>query len=499
VTSEHYDVVVVGAGISGIGAGCHLQAHCPDRTYVILEGRERIGGTWDLFRYPGVRSDSDMYTLGYKFKPWTGAKAIADGPSILNYLHETATENGIYPHIRFGLLVQSAAWDSGTARWTVEATRAGEAVRYTCSFLYMCAGYYKYAEGYTPEFKGAERFKGRLVHPQHWPQDLDYAGKRVVIVGSGATAVTLVPEMAKTAGQVIMLQRSPSYVISLPSADKLANGLRRLLPSKLAYALVRWRNVIWQQWVFRFARARPERMKKKLLDMVRENLGPDYDVDTHFTPSYNPWEQRLCLVPDADLFAAIRSGNTSVVTDHIDTFTESGILLKSGKSLDADIIVTATGLNLLFAGGLDITVDGRKVDFSKTFGYKGAMLSGVPNFANSFGYTNASWTLKSDLIGEYVCRLLNHMKATGTAIATPVLDDPEVLPEPWIDFSSGYFQRGLPTFPKQGSKLPWKLHQNYARDIHLFRHAPIDDGTMVFSKAGRTAGRTPVRELETVA
>jgi len=498
MTIEHFDVVVVGAGISGIGAGCHLQTHCPDRTYVILEGRAHIGGTWDLFRYPGVRSDSDMYTLGYSFKPWTGAKAIADGPSILNYLQETATENGIHKHIRFGHHVDAAAWDSNTARWTVEATRNGEFVRLTCNFLFMCAGYYDYAEGYTPDFKGTERFKGKIVHPQFWPQDLEYAGKRVIVIGSGATAVTLVPAMAKTASHVLMLQRSPTYVISWPAEDRFANGLRRWLPLRLAYGIARWRNVLLQQWVFKLARTRPHGVKKKLLDLVREHLGPDYDVGTHFTPTYNPWEQRLCLVPDADLFVAIRSGTASVVTDHIETFTENGILLKSGKTLEADVIVTATGLNLKFVGGLETTVDGRAIDYSKTFGYKGMMYSGVPNLATSFGYTNASWTLKADLICEYVCRLLNHMKATGTAIATPTLDDPELLPEPWIDFSSGYFRRSLHKFPKQGSKLPWKLHQNYAKDILLFRYGAIDDGTMVFSKAAAAGGRKVVRALETV-
>ncbi len=489
MTIEHVDVVVVGAGISGIGAGCHLQARCPERTFVILEGRAHIGGTWDLFRYPGVRSDSDMYTLGYNFKPWTEAKAIADGPSILTYLEETATENRIYEHIRFGHHVNAASWDSATARWTVEATRDGETVRITCNFLFMCTGYYDYNDGYTPDFRGTERFKGKIVHPQHWPQDLDYAGKRVVVIGSGATAVTLVPAMAGTAGHVTMLQRSPSYVISWPAEDRLANGLRRWLPPMLAYRISRWRNVLLQMWIFKFARTWPDRAKKLLLDLVRKQLGPDYDVDTHFTPKYNPWEQRLCLVPDDDLFDAINSGCASVVTDHIDTFTENGILLKSGKTLDADIIVTATGLNLQFVSGLDTSVDGRKIDFAKTFGYKGVMYSGVPNFANSFGYTNASWTLKADLIGEYVCRLLNHMKTTGTAIATPILDDPAVTPEQWIDFSSGYFQRSLHKFPKQGSKLPWKLHQNYAKDVMLLRYGAIDDGTMVFSKAG-TASST---------
>ena len=491
-------MVVVGAGISGIGAGFHLQTHCPDRTYVILEGRAQIGGTWDLFRYPGIRSDSDMFTLGYSFKPWTEAKAIADGPSILKYLHQTASDNGIDEHIRFGHHVNAASWASATARWTVDATHDGETVRLTCNFLFMCSGYYDYAKGYTPDFKGRERFRGKIVHPQQWPQDLDYAGKRVVIIGSGATAVTLVPEMAKTAGHVVMLQRSPTYVISRPAEDRFANRLRRWLPPMLAFGIIRWRNVLLQKWIFNLARSQPERVKRKLLDLVREHLGPDYDVGTHFTPKYNPWEQRLCLVPDADLFEAIRAGSASVVTDHIDTFTETGILLKSGTALEADLIVTATGLSLQFLSDLDTTVDGRKIDYSKTLGYKGMMFSGVPNLASSFGYTNASWTLKADLTCEYVCRLLNHMRATGTAMATPELDDPEVTPEPWIDFSSGYFQRSLHQFPKQGSKLPWKLHQNYARDLMLLKYGAVDDGTMVFAKAGTGGGRKAGRELETV-
>ena len=504
MATEHFDVVVVGAGISGIGAGRHLQTRCPDRTYVILEGRARIGGTWDLFRYPGVRSDSDMYTLGYNFKPWTGAKAIADGPSILNYLHEAATENGIYAQIRFGHHVNVAAWDSTTARWTVDATIAGgtpdgRTVRFSCNFLFMCTGYYDYAEGYTPEFKGASRFAGSIVHPQRWPQELDYAGKRVVVIGSGGTAVTLVPALARTAGHVTMLQRSPTYMVSLPSEDPFANRLRRWLPPTLAYAIARWRNVLWQQWIFRSARAQPERAKKNLLHLVRKALGPDYDVDTHFTPRYNPWEQRLCLLPDGDLFEAINAGSASIVTDHIESFTEKGILLESGRTLEADIIVTATGLNLQFLSDLETTVDGRRIDFSKTFGYKGMMFSGVPNLAISFGYTNASWTLRADLVCEYVCRLLNHMRATETAIATPVLADPEVTPEEWVDFSSGYFRRSLHKFPKQGSKLPWKLQQNYLKDIRSFRYADVDDGTMVFADAPADALRKPERDLERVA
>jgi monooxygenase len=482
--SEHFDVVVVGAGISGIGAGCHLKAKSPDRSFVILEARADIGGTWDLFRYPGIRSDSDMFTLGYNFRPWTEAKAIADGPSILNYLRETAADHGVDRHIRFDHRVQRADWDSQTARWTVEVAHDGRTVHFTCNFLFMCSGYYDYAAGFTPEFAGVESYQGRIVHPQHWPEDLDYSGQRVVVIGSGATAVTLVPELAKTAGHVIMLQRSPTYVVSRPAEDRFANWLRRWLPPMLAYGIVRWRNVLLQLWIFNLARRRPKVVKKKLLELVREHLGPDYDIKTHFTPRYNPWEQRLCLVPDADLFDSIKAGRASVVTDEIDRFTENGIQLRSGKTLEADLVVTATGLNLQFLSDLKATVDGRPVEFPKTFGYKGMMFSGVPNLASSFGYTNASWTLKADLTCEYVCRLLNHMRAIGCDIATPTLNEAEVHPEQWLDFSSGYIQRALHKFPQQGNKLPWKLHQNYAKDILLFRYGRVDDGTMVFSKAG---------------
>lgn len=479
---EHFDVIIVGAGISGIGGAVHLQKHCPGRSYMILERRQNIGGTWDLFRYPGIRSDSDMYTLGFNFKPWTEAKAIADGPSILSYLDETARDYGIHDHIKHGHQVVAADWDSGTARWTVTAKADGSDARFTCNFLYMCSGYYSYDAGYTPDFPGRDSFRGTFVHPQHWPQDLDYTGKRVVVIGSGATAVTLVPAMADKAAHVTMLQRSPTYMVSRPAEDGFANFLRRVLPAMLAYRIVRWRNVLMQQWVFSTARRKPKKVADKLIGMVRDLLGPDYDIAKHFTPSYNPWEQRLCLVPDDDLFTAINSGRASVETDHIDTFTPTGIRLKSGRHLDADIIVSATGLDLLFLAGLKTTVDGRAIDYSQTFGYKGVMFSGVPNLAAAFGYTNASWTLKADLTGEYVCRLLNHMQATDTKIATPTLTDPNMKAEPWIDFSSGYFQRALHRFPKQGSELPWKLYQNYPKDIKLFRHAPVDDGVLVFTK-----------------
>ena len=366
--TEHVDVIVVGAGISGIGAGYHLQTNCPDRSYIILEGRDAIGGTWDLFRYPGIRSDSDMYTLGYSFKPWTDAKAIADGPAILRYLEETARENGIDRRIRFNHWVKRADWSSADARWTVEAEVEGERRRFTCNFLFMCSGYYRYDAGYTPDFEGVADFRGRIVHPQHWPQDLDYRGSRIVVIGSGATAVTLVPELAKQAAHVTMLQRSPTYVVSRPGEDAIANFLRRNLPAKLAYALVRWKNVLLGMWFFNYCRAKPEKAKQALLKEVRKELGPDFDVETHFTPRYNPWEQRLCLVPDSDLFASLRSGAASVVTDHIDRFVAKGVQLKSGRTIDADIVVTATGLNLLFMAGLDVTVDGAPVDFIHTLG-----------------------------------------------------------------------------------------------------------------------------------
>jgi monooxygenase len=481
VTTEHFDVVIVGAGLSGIGAGHHLQTNCKDRSYVILEGRDAIGGTWDLFRYPGIRSDSDMYTLGYAFKPWTEAKAIADGPSILKYVRDTARDEGIERHIRFGHQVKSAAWSSADAAWTVEAMRDGAPVRFTCNFLFLCGGYYSYEGGFTPDFAGTETFKGAIVHPQKWPQDLDYAGKQVVVIGSGATAVTLVPEMARTAAHVTMLQRSPTYVVSRPAEDAFANKLRERLPAKLAYAIIRWRNVLFGMFFYRLARRKPEQVKKNIIDMVRAQLGPNYDVETHFTPRYNPWDQRLCLVPDADLFEALKSGRASVVTDQIETFTPTGLKLKSGAEIAADVVVTATGLNLQVLNGLSLTVDGRKVDPSRTLSYKGMMYSDVPNLASSFGYTNASWTLKCDLTCEYVCRLLNHMKKTGLRQATPRNTDPDMGETPWLDFSSGYVQRSIAAFPKQGTKAPWKLHQNYALDLMNLKYASVTDGVMEFS------------------
>jgi monooxygenase len=482
MADEHFDVLIVGAGLSGVGAGWHLQNAAPDRSYVILEGREAIGGTWDLFRYPGIRSDSDMYTLGYAFKPWTEAKAIADGPSILKYVRETARDFGIDKHIRYGHKVTSAAWRRETACWTVEAQKSdGTTTKITANFVFLCGGYYSYEGGYTPEFPGAARFKGDLVHPQKWPEALDYAGKRVVVIGSGATAVTLVPAMAGKAAHVTMLQRSPTYVVSRPAEDEMANKLRKWLPAMLAYNLIRWRNVLFGMWFFRLARNKPDAVKKNIIDMVRAQLGSDYDVGRHFTPTYNPWDQRLCLVPDADLFEAIKQGRADVVTDHIETFTEGGIRLKSGVELAADVIVSATGLNLQVMNGLAISVDGRAVDPGKTLSYKGMMYEDVPNLASAFGYTNASWTLKCDLTCEYVCRLLNHMRRTGLRQVTPHNDDPAIERQPWLDFSSGYVQRAMEKFPKQGSKAPWKLHQNYALDLMSLRYAKLEDGVLTFS------------------
>ncbi len=480
---EHFDVLIVGAGLSGIGAGVHLQQRCPQRSFAILEGRERLGGTWDLFRYPGVRSDSDMYTLGYRFRPWKGAKSIADGPSILSYLQETAREHGIDKKIRFKHRVKRAAWSTKDALWTIDAELgdSNEPVQFSCNFLLTCGGYYRYDAGHTPEFTGRERFKGRVVHPQHWGDDVDHAGQRIVVIGSGATAVTLVPALAQTAAHVTMLQRSPTYMIGLPSQDAIATGLRRLLPARLAYGLTRWKQVSLSMLIYNLCRSRPALAKRILLGGVQRWLGPDADLSTHFTPRYNPWEQRLCLVPDGDFFKALRSGRASVVTDTIASFTETGIQLTSGAELDADLIVTATGLALELAGGLQVSVDGVPVDWPNTLNYKGLMYSGVPNFAAVFGYTNASWTLKADLISEYVCRLLNHMATHGLRQCTPRNADPLMPTAPWVDFSSGYLQRELHRFPKQGTRGPWKLNQNYLRDLFALRYGRLDDGAMTFA------------------
>jgi len=477
---EHVDVLIVGAGLSGIGAASHLQDELPAKTFAILEARGAIGGTWDLFRYPGVRSDSDMFTLGYAFRPWTEAKAIADGDAIRSYIEDTAQERGLRDAIRFHHRVVRAEWSTADARWTVvaEVGDSGETVSMTCSFLSVCSGYYRYDEGYTPVLPGIDSFRGQVVHPQHWPEGLDYEGRRVVVIGSGATAITLVPAMAERAAHVTMLQRSPSYVASLPAEDRLADLLRHRLPATWAYPLVRWKNVLVSMAIFRLSRRRPALVKALLRRGARKLLPEGYDVDTHFAPTYDPWDQRLCLVPDGDLFGAVRRGQASIVTDRIATFTESGIRLESGEELEADLVVTATGLNLLPIGGMTLVVDGREVDLAETVAYKGMMLSGVPNFFLTLGYTNASWTLKADLVAHYVCRLLNHMGAEGHQVVTPVLPrEAETWePVPIIDLRSGYVLRSVERLPKQGPGAPWRLYQSYPRDVRLMRRGDLEDG-----------------------
>jgi cation diffusion facilitator CzcD-associated flavoprotein CzcO len=485
--SDHVDVLVVGAGLSGISAAYHLQKECPGRTYAILEGRAALGGTWDLFRYPGIRSDSDMYTLGFAFRPWKGERSIADGSSIRAYIEETAREHGIDRKIRFGHRVERASYSSEAALWTVLARRAdtGERVTLTCRFLHMCSGYYDYAAGYTPDFPGRARFRGRVVHPQQWTEDIDYAGKRVVVIGSGATAVTLVPAMAKTAAHVTMLQRSPTYFISLPGADPVARVLRRVLPEGLAYGVTRWKNVALSTAIYKLSRRFPERAKRLFVGAVERRLGPGFDVAKHFTPRYGPWDQRLCLVPDGDFFAALEGGRASVVTDHIETFTETGLQLRSGAHLDADLVVTATGLKLQLGGGVTLSVDGRAVEVDKTVSYKGVMLSDVPNFAVTLGYTNASWTLKADLVSAFVCRLLNEMDREGYTECVPRRRDGERADEPLLDLSAGYVQRAVAEFPKQGKRAPWKLRQDYVRDLLALRYGAVDDGVLELRRAAR--------------
>jgi len=485
MSNEHVDALIIGGGLSGVGAACHLRERCPGKSIAILESRDAIGGTWDLFRYPGIRSDSDMFTLGYSFKPWEEAKAIADGPSIRTYIRETARERGIDELIRFNHRGTRAEWSSDDQRWTVDILRTDteETTQITADFVFACTGYYDYDKGYSPEFPGVERFEGDLVHPQHWPEDLDYTGKRVLVIGSGATAVTLVPAMAGSAGHVTMLQRSPSYVLALPGQDAIADLARKRLPKKLAYALVRWKNVLITTAFFQLSRRRPRFVKRMIRSAVKRRLPEGYDVDKHFTPRYDPWDQRMCLVPDGDLFRVLREGRASVVTDTIETFTEKGVKLASGQELEADVVVTATGLNMLLLGGMTVVVDGHEVVASEHVAYKGMMLSSVPNMAMALGYTNASWTLKCDLVSEYVCRLINHMDANGYKQVTPVEPHASAPREPIIDLKSGYVLRSLDDLPKQGADVPWRLHQNYARDIRMLRRGDIEDESISFSRA----------------
>ncbi|ETN92779.1 FAD-containing monooxygenase EthA [Gammaproteobacteria bacterium MOLA455] len=486
---NHFDMIIIGAGLSGIGAACHLQSKHPNKTYKVIESRERMGGTWDLFRYPGVRSDSDMHTLGYSFKPWLSTKSIADGPAIRDYIKESAAEFGVDQHIQYQRKVVAASWDSATAKWTLSLENTGdlagstaEPETLTCNFIYSCTGYYRYDQGFTPDFPDADQFNGQIVHPQLWPEDLDYSGKRVIVIGSGATAITLVPSMAKTASHVTMLQRSPTYVLSSPDEDAMSQRLRRWFPEQLAYDLTRWKNVTAQALLFQLSRRYPNYVKKLIRKVVHGWMGDDFDIDTHFNPSYKPWDQRLCLVPNGDLFRSLRKGTSSIVTDHIERFTENGIQLKSGETLEADIIVTATGLELLLLGGLKLEVDGVEKKASDSLTYKGMMFSGIPNFALAAGYTNASWTLKCDLTSNYVCRLISYMDKHQYQYCV-ANNDPSVKRLQFLDLASGYVNRSMDQFPKQGDKSPWKLHQNYLLDIFNLRLGSVRDKAMGFYKA----------------
>ena len=496
-TAIHTDVMIVGAGLSGIGSAVHLQKNCPNRNYMIIERREAIGGTCDLFKYPGIRSDSDMHTLGYNFKPWRAAKAIADGPAIWNYVNETADEYGIRDQIRFGHKLIASSWSTESASWllTVE-TGKGETQYFSCNFLLMCAGYYNYDAGHQPEFQGRDDFQGTWVHPQFWPEDLDYTGKKVVVIGSGATAMTLVPNMSQRAEKVTMVQRSPTYVVSRPSVDRVANFLRAIMPSSWAYGLVRLRNTLWQQIVYNQTRTNPDRVAQTLLEDVEKAVGDIVDVKKHFTPTYNPWDQRLCLVPDDDLFTALRTGKAEVVTDTISHIDATGLVTGSGEHVDADIIVSATGIELLNLGGADFTVDGQPVNFADEWTYKGVMCSNIPNMVQTFGYINASWTLRADLTAEWVCRVLNHMEEFGFEQATPRI--PELLAKTmekryWIhDFSAGYMQRMMPKLPRQGTQMPWVNPQNYRKDKKMFRGSAISDGALIFTP--RHAEAEPLKQ-----
>jgi monooxygenase len=486
-TAADVDVLIVGAGLSGIGAAVHLAMQCPGKSYTIVEQRADIGGTWDLFRYPGIRSDSDMHTLGYRFKPWLHEKTIADGQAIWDYVHETAQEHGITKNINFGHRVLAASWSSKAAKWTVTARREedGAEVLFAANFLFMCSGYYNYEQGYRPEFAGQENFKGEVIHPQHWPEDFDHAGKKIVVIGSGATAVTIVPVMAQTAAKVTMLQRSPTWMASRPAIDPFSRFIRKFLPEKIAYAITRWKNINYQRLVYHLARKNPAKIGQKLLDAARKAM-PDYEnLEADFKPSYGPWEQRLCLVPDNDMFNAINSGKAEIVTDHIDHWTETGIRLKSGKELEADVIITATGLNLMLLGATSLSVDGNRVNLADHVNYKGVMFNDIPNMASVFGYVNASWTLKTDIVADYVCRLLTTMDAKGAKIANPHLDDPDMPRRPFVeDFSSGYFARSFDKLPKNGDRPPWQVLQNYAAEKKILTRGEVDDGVMIFSKAG---------------
>ncbi|MCP2621763.1 NAD(P)/FAD-dependent oxidoreductase [Mycolicibacterium smegmatis] len=481
--TEHFDVVIVGAGISGISTAWHLQDRCPTKSYVILERRANIGGTWDLFKYPGIRSDSDMFTLGFRFKPWTSAKSIADGPSIWNYINEAAQENGIDKHIRTNHRVLGADWSDAENRWTITVEADGEQKQITASFLSVCSGYYNYDQGYSPEFPGADDFAGQIIHPQHWPEDLDYAGKKIVVIGSGATAVTLIPSLVNGgAAHVTMLQRSPTYIGSLPLVDPVAEKTNKYLPKNLAHFVNRWKAIAFSTAQYQLARKFPNYMRKTLMTMAKRRLPEGFDVQKHFGPRYNPWDERLCLAPNGDLFKTIRAGKADVVTDTIAKFTETGIKLTSGEELTADIIITATGLNMQLFGGASLTRNGQEVDLTETMTYKGLMLSGVPNMAITFGYTNASWTLKADLVSEFICRVLNYMDDNGFDRVEPQHPGDAVDALPFMDFNPGYFRRAMDSLPKSGSRAPWRLKQNYFFDLRMIRYDKVDEESLHFTK-----------------
>lgn len=487
---EHVDVLIVGAGLSGIGAACHLQAHAPGSSYAIVEARAASGGTWDLFRYPGIRSDSDMFTLGYAFRPWRASNAIAGGDQILRYLRDTAAAHGVDEHISYHSRVTKADWSGADARWTVtvEDTRSGTRTERTCGFLYLCTGYYRYDHGYTPEWPGLDDFTGQVVHPQDWPAGLDLDGKRVVVIGSGATAVTLVPAIAERGASVTMVQRSPSYVMALPARDPIAGLLRKVLPERRAYAAIRWKNARVATALYQFCRRYPDRARTMLTRGTRKRLPAGYDVATHFTPAYDPWDQRMCLTPDGDFFAALSSGKAKIVTDDIEAFTADGLLLRSGATIEADVIITATGLNLYLFGGAELTLDGEPVAPPERTAYKGMMLDGVPNMAFAVGYTNASWTLKVDMVSSYVARIVALMAASGYRAVTPQLPSGPMRDVPFTDMTSGYFQRARDMLPRQGDRVPWLLRQHFFKDAALYRE-PFDTENLEF-----TTAPAPVRQ-----
>ncbi len=481
---EHFDIVIIGAGLSGIDAACHFKMKTPKKTFTIFEGRSGIGGTWDLFKYPGIRSDSDMHTFSYRFKPWTHKKTISDAATIMDYLQETVTEYDIEKHIQYNHNIEELSWSSKSQLWTVTGLNkaTGKPIQVTCNFLMSCTGYYDYEEGYTPDYTGVENFKGKFVHPQKWTADIEYENKNVVVIGSGATAVTLIPSMAQKAKHITLLQRSPSYILSRPTYDKFAGRVHKYLPAKPAHFLARWKGILQSMYLYDIARKNPKGVKKYIQNEIKKVLGKEYAVDVHFNPKYNPWDERLCAVPDNDLFHTIKEGKCTMVTDHIDSFTENGIRLQSGQELEADLVVSATGLKLKVVGGINVVVDGEKIDTGKVLTYKGVMLQDVPNFATIIGYTNASWTLKADLACSYICRLLKYMDRKKLKSCVPRLLDAKIETVPMIDFSSGYVKRGIDKMPKQGNQFPWKLHQNYVKDLITLRYKKIADDCLVFKR-----------------